>query len=757
MAERMADPMEGTENSPLQLPSPQTIHSSRATTATLEASSPSQPAAQLPQEQTTVIPSNIPFLQSYAFSLTMAHDPAPSDPPPQVLQSPFFNLPGLSSLEVSRDELQPRDAPSSTNSPAIDHPSPAPGPSNDSPSDPSPSLPTDASPPAPSDPSETVEPSRPPLTNSELVELERQLRRQERRLDRREERREQREERREERHRQREARREARRENNARIRAARQERLAEREARARALVDKIRAERREKTEKKREEAMMEMEALFVRLAEVRERKERVAYEKRGGGPLGRLKIRLGQSFGVLGGEVLHAHLNHHQTHSPLAAEYIASYGRDAACAASLAADEAADAMSTAPITRTAAEKREVEQAVLAVTEVGTESPVPIGRVLPLDIAIFSEALRVRVETMETPQERQREALRVRVETMETPQERQRLAAARARIADIGGLRRADLLRQAAELERWRTEVVGETEDIERRMAELARRARDMEHGGRRVQEVIEGERRELEERRREWLHVTRIELERVDAVIEARRVGLPRAVHGDLERRIMELDRSRARLPTRVHGEDGGMGPTRMTEAAPDLSEVTDLTAEVLQAALARIVSTGNGGGEAGRLEEMREEAEERARALIRDGVPEGPPVVREEMAGENSLREAVNGPGWTWPRLESPTAPADESEEASDEEDLARPGILMGPVEGGDTHADPESAGTPMDEDDLPRHNLERERIHAAILAARDAMGAYGGRDGSGGCGGEVSGGDGVGAVYYEGAGCWG
>lgn len=218
----------------------------------------------------------------------MAYDPAPSDPPPQVLQSPFFNLPGLSSLEVSRDESQPREAPSSTNSPAINHPSPAPGPSNDS----------------PSDPSETVEPSRPPLTNSELVELERQLRRQERRLDRREERREQREERREERHRQREARREARRENNARIRAARQARLAEREARARALVDKIRAERREKTEKRREEAMMEMEALFVRLAKVRERKERVAYEKRGGGPLGRLKIRLGQSFGVLGEEVV---------------------------------------------------------------------------------------------------------------------------------------------------------------------------------------------------------------------------------------------------------------------------------------------------------------------------------------------------------------------------------------------------------------------------------------------------------------------
>lgn len=55
---------------------------------------------------------------------------------------------------------------------------------------------------------------------------------------------------------------------------------------------------------RKEAAILEMECLFEKLAGERERKERERFGKRGGGPLERLKIRVAESFRVLGGEVV---------------------------------------------------------------------------------------------------------------------------------------------------------------------------------------------------------------------------------------------------------------------------------------------------------------------------------------------------------------------------------------------------------------------------------------------------------------------
>jgi hypothetical protein len=62
--------------------------------------------------------------------------------------------------------------------------------------------------------------------------------------------------------------------------------------------------KREEAKKKKEAAKLEMKALYVQLAEEREAKERVRWDRRGGGPLERLKTRLEESWVVLGNEVV---------------------------------------------------------------------------------------------------------------------------------------------------------------------------------------------------------------------------------------------------------------------------------------------------------------------------------------------------------------------------------------------------------------------------------------------------------------------
>lgn len=63
-------------------------------------------------------------------------------------------------------------------------------------------------------------------------------------------------------------------------------------------------ERREKAEREKEEATREIEELVERMSAEKRRQERERWEGRGGGALERLKIRLGESFGVLEGEVV---------------------------------------------------------------------------------------------------------------------------------------------------------------------------------------------------------------------------------------------------------------------------------------------------------------------------------------------------------------------------------------------------------------------------------------------------------------------
>jgi hypothetical protein len=95
--------------------------------------------------------------------------------------------------------------------------------------------------------------------------------------------------------------------------AAEMAQLAARDAfmaeRARAMgvgpqFERVGRERREKAEREKEEATREMEELIERMAAEKGRQERERWEGRGGGALERLKIRLGESFGVLEGEVV---------------------------------------------------------------------------------------------------------------------------------------------------------------------------------------------------------------------------------------------------------------------------------------------------------------------------------------------------------------------------------------------------------------------------------------------------------------------
>lgn len=80
--------------------------------------------------------------------------------------------------------------------------------------------------------------------------------------------------------------------------------MAERMREQRALADQLWRSRKEMAERRKEVAILEMECLFEKLAGERERKGRERFEKRGGGPLERLKIRVAESFRVLGGEVV---------------------------------------------------------------------------------------------------------------------------------------------------------------------------------------------------------------------------------------------------------------------------------------------------------------------------------------------------------------------------------------------------------------------------------------------------------------------
>ncbi|KFY19026.1 hypothetical protein V493_08186, partial [Pseudogymnoascus sp. VKM F-4281 (FW-2241)] len=132
-----------------------------------------------------------------------------------------------------------------------------------------------------------------------------------------------------------------------------------------ALVERVREERRRTMETKKEIAKMEMEALFERLVVDRERRKRENWEARGGGAVERLKIRLGESFGVLGGEVLLAHHNHHHGNPT---KSVLDSNRAANRAAAVAADKAADCKPQDAVSFTAAEDKEIKRVVRAVAE-----------------------------------------------------------------------------------------------------------------------------------------------------------------------------------------------------------------------------------------------------------------------------------------------------------------------------------------------------------------------------------------------------
>ncbi|KFZ16237.1 hypothetical protein V502_05201, partial [Pseudogymnoascus sp. VKM F-4520 (FW-2644)] len=239
---------------------------------------------------------------------------------------------------------------------------------------------------------------------------------------------------------------------------AREAWMAEQMREQEALADQVRRSRKEA-------AILEMECLFEKLAGERERKERERFEKRGGGPLERLKIRVAESFRVLGGEVLHAHHAHHHTHPDAASESLLAY-RTTSFIASRAANEAANAMPVDAITFTPAEKKEVERVVRAVTEASEEVSQLSGTI---GAAVVDGIVEVggRPRMLTGPVGQRRGGWRRNI---------------LSDVMDLGGVMWDELERERVEIraaaQRMRVELEQESAELLRRMAELEEGARE---------------------------------------------------------------------------------------------------------------------------------------------------------------------------------------------------------------------------------------------------------------------------------------
>ncbi|KFY87175.1 hypothetical protein V500_07103 [Pseudogymnoascus sp. VKM F-4518 (FW-2643)] len=246
---------------------------------------------------------------------------------------------------------------------------------------------------------------------------------------------------------------------------AREAWMAERMREQEALADQVRRSRKMVAERRKDVAILEMECLFEKLAGERERKDRERFEKRGGGPLERLKIRVAENFRVLGGEVLHAHHAHHHTDPNAASESLLAY-RATSLVASRAANEAANAMPVDAIKFTPAEKKEVERVVRAVTEAGEE-------VSPLSGTIGAAVVDGIVEVGGRPR------------MLPGPVGQRRGGWRRnilSDVMDVGGVMWDELERERVEIraaaQRMRVELEEESAELLRRMAGLEEEGRE---------------------------------------------------------------------------------------------------------------------------------------------------------------------------------------------------------------------------------------------------------------------------------------
>ncbi|OBT87003.1 hypothetical protein VE02_03698 [Pseudogymnoascus sp. 03VT05] len=368
----------------------------------------------------------------------------------------------------------------------------------------------------------------------------------------------------------------------AQQRAAELARLAARDARmverARAMgigphFERVRRERREKVEMQKAEALREMEELLDRMAAKKGNQERERWAGRGGGALERLKTRLGESFRVLGGEVVLAH--HAHVHGTDPTETLLKQTRRAARVNAYAANKAANAMSVPPITITPAEKKEVQdgarRVALATEEARMLSVIRSeGGVIGGGVTgVIRQEMR-GLEMVFIP-----EATGVRVVPVG-----EQVADAPRVFMDAGGIT-GEIERRNLEIERMMARLESQREGVRRGVAELARLQEeegmegvDLERN-RAIDEAVAGmERRGAElERRTAEVRMQGVEIQRRSAEADVRRV---------LERRREERERmgreQAAGQQAEVGGEIAGAaermgGELRPTLFGPDAAE----------------------------------------------------------------------------------------------------------------------------------------------------------------------------------------
>ncbi|KFY74107.1 hypothetical protein V499_05832, partial [Pseudogymnoascus sp. VKM F-103] len=330
------------------------------------------------------------------------------------------------------------------------------------------------------------------------------------------------------------------------LRAARLAHLAERNAwiaeSARAMgagsmLERINMERREKMAREKEEAKREMEELLERMAAKKGRQERERWAGRGGGALERLKVRVGESFGVLEGEVVlarHAHVHH--TDPP---EALLKSTRAAARANARAAHKAANAISTPPITITPAEKEEVQRAARAFALATEEERIMNAIRSGVPVARRGVAGVIRQEV--------REGQRVFIhETTEV-----RTVPVGEGVVDAESITE-EIERRNLEVERMMVRLESQRAGVRRGVAELTRMREEARAAG------VEPERDQAVEEAVAEMERTGVELERRAAEVRMQGVELQRRRAEVDGRRMLERGREELERAERERNEAAG-------------------------------------------------------------------------------------------------------------------------------------------------------------------------------------------------------
>ncbi|OAF57234.1 hypothetical protein VC83_05845 [Pseudogymnoascus destructans] len=424
--------------------------------------------------------------------------------------------------------------------------------------------------------------------------------------------------------------------------------------------ERVSRERREKVERQKEDATREMVELLERMVAKKGRQEQDRWEGRGGGALGRLKTRLGESFGVLEGEVVLAHHAHQHHTDPT--EALLEYTRAAARANAHAANKAANAMSVPPITITPAEKKEVQSAARAVALATEEARIlsairPGGGVTMGGVTmggvtgvirqqmqegqrVFFQVMGVRVvsvgeQVMDVPRvfmDAGGIAGEIERRNLEVDRMMGRLESQRAEVRrGMAELARIQEDAQMAEMELERDQAVDEAvEEMERLGAELQRRTAEVRRQG------VELQRRRAEVDGRRMLERRRVELERVGR--EQARMGEAALPSREVERNEMA---GGARLAFNEATEQEAEGRRDIAGAAERLRPEIRLTLLGAGGFLDAAADAGSGVAEGGQLEGAR--LEEAWRRLAAGRVE----VLGEVVHVRGDDREGAEGGGF--------------------------------------------------------------------------------------------------------------